>query len=200
VNTKIAGIRHRHPGLGAEGLGLGCSERIASAVWDADGGCTLLTTRKHFRSSASVPSPRSPVPVHGFTLLEVLAAIALLAFAFAIGLRAMSGALANGARGEAITQAVLEAQSLLDMQGLTVPLRAGAQQGRFDDGSTWQLRTRIYKPPTRNANAAATFSSPQSVAGSGIDLFRLDLDVRYAGTRTLHFSTLKAQLAQPGQP
>ncbi|MGH8212338.1 MAG: prepilin-type N-terminal cleavage/methylation domain-containing protein, partial [Rhodanobacteraceae bacterium] len=66
----------------------------------------------------------------GFTLLEVLAAIALLAFAFAIGLRAMSGALGNSTRGEAMTQTALEVQSLLDMQGLTDPLRAGVQQGR----------------------------------------------------------------------
>ncbi len=141
----------------------------------------------------------------GFTLLEVLAAIALLAFAFAIGLRAMSGALGNSARGEAMTQAALESQSLLDMQGLSVPLRAGEQQGRFPDGASWRLQTSVYRPPA-NSNAAATFSTPESLAddddagglnrGSGIDLFRLDLDVRYAGTRTLHFSTLKAQLAQ----
>ena len=52
----------------------------------------------------------------GFTLLEVLAAIALLGFAFAIGLRAMSGSLGNSTRGEAMTQTALEAQSLLDMQ------------------------------------------------------------------------------------
>jgi len=153
-----------------------------------------------FRQSP-LPNPQSRLS-SGFTLLEVLAAIALLAFAFAIGLRAMSGALGNSAHGEAMTQAALEAQSLLDMQGLTTPLRTGVQQGRFDDGVSWQLRTSIYKPPSQNSNAAAAFSSPQPLAGNdqqpgnGINLFRLDLDARYAGTRTLHFSTLKAQLAQ----
>lgn len=137
----------------------------------------------------------------GFTLLEVLAAIALLALAFAIGLRAMSAALGNSARGEATTQAVLQAQSLLDMQGLEEPLRAGVQQGRFRDGSQWRLQTRVYKPPVQNVNSVAAFSTPQPpggniAMGNGVDLFRLDLDVRYVGTRTLHFSTLKAQLAQ----
>ncbi len=150
-----------------------------------------------------VPGPRSP---KGFTLLEVLAAIALLAFAFAIGLRAMSGALGNSTRGEAMTQAALEAQSLLDMQGLSVPLRAGEQQGRFADGASWRLQTSVYRPPLQNANPAAAFSTPESLSdddepggvdrAGGIDLFRLDLDVRYSGGRTLHFSTLKAQLAQ----
>lgn len=140
----------------------------------------------------------------GFTLLEVLAAVALLALSFAIGLRAMSAAFGNSARGEATTQAVLQAQSLLDMQGLEEPLRAGVEQGRFRDGSLWRLQTRLYRPPAQKVDPAATFSVPQSLggniaAGNEVDLFRLDLDVRYAGTRTLHFSTLKAQLAQLAQ-
>jgi len=142
----------------------------------------------------------------GFTLLEVLAAIALLGFAFAIGLRAMSGSLGNSTRGEAMTQTALEAQSLLDMQGLTDPLRAGVQQGRFDDGASWILQTSTYRPPAQVSNPAAGFSEPGSPSedddsggldqGGGIDLFRLDLEVRYGGNRTLQFSTLKAQLAQ----
>ncbi|MBS0431937.1 MAG: prepilin-type N-terminal cleavage/methylation domain-containing protein [Proteobacteria bacterium] len=148
-----------------------------------------------------------PVPCShgskGFTLLEVLAAVALLALSFAIGLRAMSAALGNSARGEATSHAVLEAQSLLDMQGLEEPLRAGWRQGSFGDGAVWRLQTRAYHPPVQNVNPAAAFSAPQPLAGqldqnNGIDLFRLDLDVRYAGGRTLHLSTLKAQLAQAG--
>lgn len=132
----------------------------------------------------------------GFTLLEVLAAIALLAFAFAIGLRAMSGALSNSMRGEAITTVTLEAQSLLDDQGLVVSLSAGLQQGRFSDGSTWQMHTAKYAPPAMPpANGFAT-SPTQPVGSNGIDLFRLDLDVRYGGGRTLHFATLRAQQAQ----
>jgi len=134
-------------------------------------------------------------PFRGFTLLEVLAAIALLAFAFAIGLRAMSGALNNSVRGEALTTATLEAQSLLDQQGLVVPLSAGLQQGRFADGATWQLRTGKFKPPVPPPASGFAASPAQPLAGNGIDLFRLDLDVRYGGGRTLHFSTLRAQQA-----
>lgn len=131
----------------------------------------------------------------GFTLLEVLAAIALLAFAFAIGLRAMSGALNNSVRGEALTTATLEAQSLLDQQGLVVPLRAGVQQGSFPDGASWQLRTRKFNPPAPTPANGFAAAPTQPLAGNGIDLFRMDLDVRYGGNRTLHFSTLRAQQA-----
>lgn len=137
----------------------------------------------------------------GFTLLEVLAAIALLAFAFAIGLRAMSGALGNATHGAALTTAVLQAQSLLDAQGLTVPLRTGVQRGSFADSATWQLRTSMDTPPPPPP-AAGFVASPAQPLGGGIDLYRLDFDVHYGGggARTLHFSTLRAQLAQTGQP
>jgi general secretion pathway protein I len=142
------------------------------------------------------PTPSHPRTTSGFTLLEVLAAIALLAFAFAIGLRAMSGALGNSMRGEALTGATLEAQSLLDQQGLVLPLSAGVQQGRFDDGAAWQLRTTKFTPPVPPPANGFAASPAQPLAGNGIDLFRLDLDVRYGGGRTLHFSTLRAQQAQ----
>lgn len=132
---------------------------------------------------------------HGFTLLEVLAAIALLAFAFAIGLRAMSGALNNSMRGEAITTATLEAQSLLDQQGLVLPLSNGVQDGRFADGATWQLRTTKFRPPAPPPASGFANSPAQPLGSSGIDLFRMDLAVRYGGGRTLHFSTLRAQQA-----
>ncbi|MEO7149507.1 MAG: prepilin-type N-terminal cleavage/methylation domain-containing protein [Rhodanobacteraceae bacterium] len=133
----------------------------------------------------------------GFTLLEVLAAIALLAFAFAIGLRAMSGALSNATRGAALTTAVLQAQSLLDAQGLTAPLRAGLRHGSFVDGATWQLRASVYTPPS--SPPAAGFAAPPAQSfGGGIDLYRLDLDVHYGGSgaRALRFSTMRAQLMQ----
>jgi len=149
--------------------------------------------------SSSCVQNMNPTPFRphssGFTLLEVLAAMALLAFAFAIGLRAMSGALGNSMRGEALTTATLEAQSLLDQQGLVVPLSAGVQQGRFADGATWQLRTSKFKPPV-TPSASGFAASPAQPRGNGIDLFRLDLDVRYGGARTLHFATLRAQQGQ----
>ncbi|MEO6968817.1 MAG: prepilin-type N-terminal cleavage/methylation domain-containing protein [Rhodanobacteraceae bacterium] len=133
----------------------------------------------------------------GFTLLEVLAAIALLAFAFAIGLRAMSGALGNAARGAALTTAALQAQSLLDAQGLTAPLRAGVQRGRFAGGATWQLRSSLYKPPLP-PHAPGFAASPLQSLGGGIDLYRLDLDVHYGGSgaREVRLSTLRVQLVQ----
>lgn len=164
--------------------------------------CEFLISRDRSPASSSrhsVLAPRPPAPhprsSRGFTLLEVLAAIALLAFAFAIGLGAMSSALGNSMRGEALTTATLEAQSLLDDQGLVLPLRSGMQQGSFADGARWQLRTSKYAPPASAPEPGFT-SSPALPLGNGVDLFRLDLDVRYGGGRRLHFSTLRAQQGQ----
>ncbi|HXS73058.1 MAG TPA: prepilin-type N-terminal cleavage/methylation domain-containing protein [Rhodanobacteraceae bacterium] len=159
---------------------------------------TQKTNLTHFRR-VMVMQKTHPTALRGFTLLEVLAAIALLAFAFAIGLRAMSGAIGNSTRGEAMTTAALEAQSLLDEQGLVLPLQSGLQQGSFADGAHWQLRTSKFTP-SAPPPAAGFAPSPTQPVGNGIALFRLDLDVRYGGARTLHFATLRAQTAQGEQP
>lgn len=142
----------------------------------------------------------TPFRARGFTLLEVLAAIALLAFAFAIGLRAMSGALGNATRGAAMTSATLEAQSLLDTQGLTAALKPGVQQGRFADGAIWRLRTSAYLQPAPPSPDFASSPAQTLAGGNGTDLFQLDLDVQTDAKRTLHFATLRAQTAQVQQP
>ena len=58
----------------------------------------------------------------GFTLIEVLAAIALLAIAFAVGLGALGKSAQNAAQAAALDTAVERAQSLLAGQGLAAPL------------------------------------------------------------------------------
>lgn len=131
----------------------------------------------------------------GFTLLEVLAALALLAIGFAIGLSALGRAMGNTSRAAALTAATLDAQTLLDGAGLLTPLREGVERGRFDDGMQWELRVRKYLP--QQPPAANTFGAPQPVVpASGIDLFQLDLDVHYGAGRVLHLATLRAQAAQ----
>lgn len=180
-------------GLGAGSEGASLRYRRESAI-SRNQYAASSSHRSAFAPTRPGAHPRSS----GFTLLEVLAAIALLAFAFAIGLRAMSGALHNTSRGAAMTAATLEAQSLLDMQGLTAPLRASVQQGRFADGAAWRLRVSAYQPPaTPHPQTDAT--APVQIGNNGIDLFRIDLDVNYDKTRVLHFATLRAQQAQQAQ-
>lgn len=150
--------------------------------------------------------PQSPVPnpqfrlSGGFTLIEVLAAIALVAIAFAIALSAFGGAAHNAARSAALDTAVERARTLLAEQGLTAPLKNETLSGKFDDGMGWTLD--IHALPAPAAPSTGTGDSaplPQGGAmmaqAAGIDLYQLDIAVQYRGGRTLRLSTQRAQAA-----
>lgn len=128
----------------------------------------------------------------GFTLIEVLAAIALLAVAFAIGLGALGKSAQNAGRAVALDSAVERAQSLLSTQGLIEPLKDETLSGEFDDGMRWTLKIRALP------RAAGTDLRQQGVMAAQaavIDLYQLDLAVQYGAGRTLRLSTQRAQAA-----
>ncbi len=136
---------------------------------------------------------------HGFTLIEVLAAIALLAIAFAVGLGALGKATQNAGRAAALNVAVERAQSLLAAQGLDAPLRNETLSGRFDDGQTWTLKVHALPRPTAAPDAQAGAVQQQGALlaqASGIELYQLDIAVQYGAGRTLKLSTQRAQAVQ----
>lgn len=127
---------------------------------------------------------------HGFTLLEVLAAIALLAIAFAVGLGALGRAAQNAARSAALDAAVLHAQSLFADAGLAAPLADGTRSGTFADGMQWTLRVHALPVPASTGAAAAPDAAE---APSGIAVYQLDVAVRYGAGRVLRLATQRAQ-------
>lgn len=143
----------------------------------------------------------------GFTLIEVLAAIALLAIVFAIGLGALGKSARNAAHAAALDAASERAQSLLAGAGLGEPLRAGTHSGSFTDGSHWTLTIHVL-PRTASANGNGV--SPDALAqqsptgammaqASAIDVYQLDVAVDYGAGRVLRLSTLRAQAAPEPQ-
>lgn len=138
----------------------------------------------------------------GFTLLEVLAAIAMLAIVFVVGVGALGRAAQNVATSAALDTAVEHAQSLLAEQGLTAPLEAGRTSGTFPDGMAWTLTIRAL-PRATNASDNDAAALPQQGAmfaqASAIDLYQLDVAVQYGAGRTLRLSTQRAQAAPGGQ-
>jgi len=140
----------------------------------------------------------------GFTLLEVLAAIALLAIAFAIGLGALGKAAQNAGRGAALNTAVERAQSLLAKQGLESPLHDETLSGKFDDGMAWTLKVhalpRPAAAPADQAGEALQRQGALLAQASAIDLYQLDIAVQYGAGRSLRLSTQRAQAPPDTQP
>lgn len=139
----------------------------------------------------------STARARGFTLLEVLAAIALLAIAFAVGLGALGKAAQNAGRAAALNTAVERAQSLLAQQGLDAPLQATTLQGRFADGMTWQLKVHVLPPASAAGDRqdGVPFQPPGALQAqpSTIKLYQLDVAVQYGADRTLRLSTQRVQ-------
>ena len=117
----------------------------------------------------------------GFTLLEMLAALMLMAICSTVLLVAFgqsARSLAQVNHSDRLTHAAL---SVLD-QETTGPLASGVHQGSLEEGIHWQLR--IAQQPTR-------IGQPR--------LFRLDLTVS-EGPRQAHFSTLKLRAVNDRTP
>ena len=133
----------------------------------------------------------------GFTLIEVLAAIALLAIAFAIALGALGKSAQNAARATALDAAVEHAQSLFAEQGLMAPLKDASTEGSFDDGMRWTLKVHMLPRPAQNAAAAVPLQhgGAMMAQAAGIDLYQLDATVQYGAGRVLRLSTQRAQAA-----
>ena len=152
------------------------------------------------RASSLLPAPRS-LHSGGFTLIEVLAAIALLALAFAVSLGALGKSAQNAGRSMALSTALERAQSLFARQGLTGPLKQETRTGQFDDGMRWTLKVQVLPKPPPSSDAEDSASLQQNgvmmAQASAIDLYQIDVAVQYGADRTLRLSTQRAQAAPP---
>ncbi|TWI56681.1 general secretion pathway protein I [Pseudomonas duriflava] len=109
----------------------------------------------------------------GFTLLELLAAIALLAITFFVVMGGIGQATHALLKDNRATRMALVARSLLDESVHTL-LQPGTSNGRLTDGTAWRLD--IARVETQSA----------------LQLYRLDLTLTVAGHRE-RFSTLRIQ-------
>ncbi len=75
----------------------------------------------------------------GFSLIEALAAFAILAMALGQLLNGVSGGVRNEARADFLSRAAREGSSHLDSLGVAAPAPFGESSGRYPDGLYWSL-------------------------------------------------------------
>lgn len=129
--------------------------------------------------------------VGGFSLLEVIAAILLLAITFAALMQVAGGSIRLTQNASAHSEAAMWASSLLDSSFVLDPLHSGTTEGRFDSRYHWRMQV----TPWTAAGASDT-SGP-------LRLYRLDLTVlwgRAPREQSAHFSTLRVMTVSQGAP
>ncbi|WP_272913772.1 type IV pilus modification PilV family protein [Frateuria defendens] len=122
----------------------------------------------------------------GFSLLEVIAAVMLLAIAFTALMRVAGSSIDLGQAAAERSEAAMWARSLLDSAFVLEPLAPGSRSGRFDERYGWQLDVQPW-------------ASPELAPNSPLRLYRLDLAVRWRSgghVREAHFDTLRVGTAQ----
>jgi general secretion pathway protein I len=122
----------------------------------------------------------------GFSLLEVIAAIMLLAIAFTALMKVAGASIALTQNAANHSEAAMWARSRLDSAFVGEPIQPGSSSGQFNSKFRWQLQV---NPWDRNTPPEAP-----------LHLYQLDLDVMWGPAthpRSAHFRTLR--LGGPSQ-
>ena len=125
--------------------------------------------------------PKSGAGQAGFTLMEVLVAFAILAVAMGGLMVAFSDGLRTTDRSATISTATLQAQSLLESVGKSIPVREGQVSGVLEDGSRWQVSVEPFD--TGETGAAAAVRS--------LFAFRVEATVEWERDRAVTLTSLR---------
>jgi general secretion pathway protein I len=87
----------------------------------------------------------------GFTLVEVVVAIAILALMAGVIFRVNSDSIRNIHRADALVDASALAQSLIAKVGTEIPLREGEVRGQSSAGLQWRVQMKRYGNATDRA-------------------------------------------------
>ncbi|MDW8478926.1 MAG: prepilin-type N-terminal cleavage/methylation domain-containing protein [Xanthomonadales bacterium] len=117
----------------------------------------------------------------GFTLIEIVAALFLLALGFGLLLQTLAAGLALARRGAEESELALVAQSLLDRLGADFPLEPGELRGELGESLRYRLEMREETPPGGGEVAAHPLVllrvrlelSPRTGAGAVFETLRV---------------------------
>lgn len=127
---------------------------------------------------------------HGFSLLEVLVAFAILSVSLGVLLQVFATGLRNAGMADDYTQATLYAESILTAYGREASLSEGAREGAINDRFSWRGTVSVY------ADGMPDSEKTQMQA------YRISVEVSWRGlaqTRSVTLETLRlAALDPPG--
>jgi general secretion pathway protein I len=104
----------------------------------------------------------------GFTLLEILIALAIAALGLGALMAATGTGLGNADLAARTIEATRRAQSHLASVGIATPLRPGIQAG--DDGENYRWRLRISEPVLRPRASTGLYTIEITIAWGNRDL------------------------------
>lgn len=130
-----------------------------------------LDRHRHAASATSnsriVSSQQSPSD-QGFTVLEVVVALAIFTLSLTVLFSVITESLRNTANAEALSRAGMIAQSILSQVGNEIPVREANMTGETTDGFHWRLRMKAYAPVETEQISIGIYHVVAEVQGSGL--------------------------------
>lgn len=118
----------------------------------------------------------------GFSLLEVIAALLLLAIAFGAVMKVAGASMNLTGHAREMSRVAMWADSSMASMGQSIPLVEGAQEGHYDERYRWRMA--VAREPSGDVDAA------------DLDLYRVTLQVYWMDGLVEHssrFTVLKIQ-------
>lgn len=127
-------------------------------------------------------------PEAGFTLLEVMVALAILALGIVTVLELFAGSLRLGTKASRYTQAAIYAQNEMDRLFAQPTLEEGEESGELPDGYAWRARVQEIHPDETQTR----FDSRQQNPTDLFHLHTIEVEVSWQEGGAEHTFTLRS--------
>ena len=137
--------------------------------------------------------PSRPMAARGFTLIEIILALSILAIGLGLAMQIATASMRNARIAAQRTEAALYAKSLLDTTGVGERVEEGENDGEFNEDFRWRMSVSPYEIETDVPGLEA--------ATAPVELYRIELVVTWgdrAREQEARFVTLRALLPDAG--
>ena len=151
----------------------------------------LSTGIAEANASRSLTNRRSTLQnAKGFSLLEILVALTLLALAMGVLMQIFSRGVNSAALADRYAKATMYAESKLATVGVEQELKETAAAGKFDDDFSWGLVVRPYQDPNPKEPSVIDYEKLMPT-----QLYEIELKVTFTADdqreRVVNLSTLR---------